>query len=67
MDELNQYLENEDNLKAIDESSAQAKELGITGVPSFIIKNKMVVGAQSTEVLKEFIENEITNNEKKKG
>ncbi|RLD78377.1 MAG: hypothetical protein DRJ07_13295 [Bacteroidetes bacterium] len=64
---LSQYLEDERNLKAIDESSAQAMNLGITGVPSFIIKNKMVVGAQSTEVLKEFIENEITNNEKKKG
>ena len=57
--ELSQYLSNQENLNAIDESSAQAKNLGITGVPSFIINNKMVVGAQSSEVLKEFIENEI--------
>ena len=57
--ELSQYLRNQENLNAIDESSAQAMKLGITGVPSFIINNKMVVGAQSTEVLKEFIENEI--------
>jgi protein-disulfide isomerase len=34
-------------------------KLGITGVPAFIINNKMVVGAQSSEVLKEFIENEL--------
>ncbi len=62
-EELSQYLKDESNLKAIDESSAQAKELGITGVPSFIINNKMVVGAQPTEVLKELIENEINNNQ----
>ena len=59
--ELSQYLRNQENLNAIDESSAQAKKLGITGVPSFIINNKMVVGAQSSEVLKEFIENEINS------
>ena len=59
--ELSQYLRNQENLNAIDESSAQAKNLGITGVPSFIINNKMVVGAQSSEVLKEFIENEINS------
>ena len=57
--ELSQYLRNQENLNAIDESSAQAMKLGITGVPSFIINNKMVVGAQSSKVLKEFIENEI--------
>jgi predicted DsbA family dithiol-disulfide isomerase len=60
-EELSQYLRNQENLNAIDESSAQAKKLGITGVPSFIINNKMVVGAQSSEVLKEFIENEINS------
>jgi predicted DsbA family dithiol-disulfide isomerase len=56
-EELSQYLGDQKNLDAIDESSAQALKLGITGVPSFIINNKMVVGAQSAEVLKEFIEN----------
>jgi predicted DsbA family dithiol-disulfide isomerase len=56
-EELSQYLGDQKNLNAIDESSAQAMKLGITGVPSFIINNKMVVGAQSAEVLKEFIEN----------
>ena len=60
--ELSHYLRNQENLNAIDESSAQAMKLGITGVPSFIINNKMVVGAQSSEVLKEFIENEINKN-----
>ena len=59
--ELSQYLRNQENLNAIDESSAQAMKLGITGVPAFIINNKMVVGAQSSEVLKEFIENEINS------
>jgi predicted DsbA family dithiol-disulfide isomerase len=58
-EELSQYLGDQKNLDAIDESSAQAMKLGITGVPSFIINNKIVVGAQSAEVLKEFIENEI--------
>jgi predicted DsbA family dithiol-disulfide isomerase len=61
--ELSQYLKNQENLNAIDESSAHAMKLGITGVPSFIINNKIVVGAQSSEVLKEFIENEINSEE----
>lgn len=61
--ELKTYLEDEGNLKAIDKSSAQAKELGITGVPTFIINGKAVVGAQPIEVLKKFVENEITDNE----
>ena len=60
-EELSQYLDDQKNLNAIDESSAEAMKLGITGVPSFIINNKMVVGAQSSEVLKTFIENEINN------
>jgi predicted DsbA family dithiol-disulfide isomerase len=65
MEELSHYLKNTINLNAIDDSSSRAKELGITGVPSFIINNKMVVGAQPSKVLKEFIENEIANDEKK--
>ena len=54
--ELRRYLADEKNLRAIDESSAKAIELGITGVPSFILKGEMTVGAQPIEVLKKFIE-----------
>lgn len=57
--ELKTYLEDEDNLKKVDTSSKEAKAMGITGVPTFILNEKSVVGAQPIEVLREFIKNEI--------
>ncbi|MBW6537592.1 MAG: DsbA family oxidoreductase [Mariniphaga sp.] len=55
--ELKTYLEDEANLKKVDESSKEAQMLGITGVPTFILNNKVLVGAQPIEVIREFIQN----------
>lgn len=52
---LKAYLESEEAEQAIEASSNEARELGITGVPTFIIGDKMIVGAQSYKVLKESI------------
>lgn len=54
-EKLKAYLESEEAEQAIEASSNEARELGITGVPTFIIGDKMIVGAQSYKVLKESI------------
>ncbi|MCH7612951.1 MAG: DsbA family oxidoreductase [Candidatus Marinimicrobia bacterium] len=54
-EKLKVYLESEEAEQAIEASSNEARELGITGVPTFIIGDKMIVGAQSYKVLKESI------------
>jgi len=53
--ELKTYIESEEAEQAIEASSNEARELGITGVPTFIIGDAMIVGAQSYKVLKEAI------------
>ena len=60
--ELKQYLEDESNLQKVDRSSKEAQERGITGVPTFIINGKAVVGAQTIEVIQEFIASELEAN-----
>ena len=54
-EKLKTYIESEEAERAIEASSNEARELGITGVPTFIIGDKMIVGAQSYKVLKEAI------------
>ncbi|MFT7612926.1 MAG: putative DsbA family dithiol-disulfide isomerase [Parvicellaceae bacterium] len=58
-EELTAFLSNEKNLQDVTDSSKEAQALGITGVPTFIINNKAVVGAQPTEVLREFLQTEL--------
>lgn len=54
-EEMQAYLESEEAERAIEASSNEAKKLGITGVPTFIIGDEMIVGAQSYKVLKKAI------------
>ena len=54
-DELKAYLQTDESDKIIQESSNQAMEYGITGVPTFIIGDKMMVGAQSYKALKKAV------------
>lgn len=61
--DLKEYLEDKNNLHKVDASSKEAQEMGITGVPTFILNNKSVVGAQSIETLREFIINELKYHE----
>ena len=41
--------------RAVDNDWARSRELLITGVPTFVMNNRSVVGAQPYEVLEEFI------------
>lgn len=43
-------------LDRIDEKRAQAEDLGITGIPTFVIGNQGVVGCQPYPVLARFVE-----------
>jgi predicted DsbA family dithiol-disulfide isomerase len=43
-------------LSRIDEKRREAQEMGVTGIPTFVIGNQGVVGCQSYEVLAEFVE-----------
>jgi predicted DsbA family dithiol-disulfide isomerase len=45
-----------DYLGRIDEKRAQAEELGVTGIPTFVIGNQGVVGCQPYPVLARFVE-----------
>ena len=40
----------------IDRKRADAEDLGVTGIPTFVIGNRGVVGCQPYEVLAEFVE-----------
>ena len=54
-EELKAYLQTDESDKIIQVSSNQAMEYGITGVPTFIIGDKMIVGAQSYKALKKAV------------
>jgi predicted DsbA family dithiol-disulfide isomerase len=43
-------------LSRIDLRRAEAEDLGVTGIPTFVIGNRGVVGCQPYEVLAEFVE-----------
>jgi len=43
-------------LSRIDRRRAEAEDLGVTGIPTFVIGNRGVVGCQPYEVLAEFVE-----------
>ena len=43
-------------LSRIDRKRADAEDLGVTGIPTFVIGNRGVVGCQPYEVLAEFVE-----------
>ena len=43
-------------LSRIDRKRADAEDLGVTGIPTFVIGNRGVIGCQPYEVLAEFVE-----------
>jgi predicted DsbA family dithiol-disulfide isomerase len=43
-------------LERIDRKRLEAEELGVTGIPTFVIGNRGVVGCQPYQVLAEFVE-----------
>ena len=55
MEELESYLESGKAAGKLNQHLQEVREYGISGVPTFIIGDKMVVGAQPYEVLKEIL------------
>ena len=44
---------------AVDADWARSRALGVTGVPTFVVGRKAVVGAQPYEVLEELVRGEL--------
>ncbi|MFW9877105.1 MAG: DsbA family protein [Candidatus Thorarchaeota archaeon] len=58
--DIEDYLNTDEPLKAVQQSLKELRSYGINGVPSFIIGDKLIVGAQPYEIFKKAI-NEILN------
>ncbi len=55
-DEARQVMKSRSYRESIDADWSRAQELGITAVPTFILNDQRVVGAQPYEVLERFLE-----------
>jgi predicted DsbA family dithiol-disulfide isomerase len=56
--EIEDYLNTDEPFNAVQKSLKEIRSYGLNGVPSFLIEDKLVVGAQSYEIFKKVI-NEI--------
>lgn len=65
--ELEAYLEGDGADEKLAEHLREVMQYGIDGVPTFIIGNKMVVGAQPYEVLEKVLKGELSGAEKPSG
>ena len=54
-DEARRIIEERTYREAVDADWSRSRELGITGVPTFIMDDKRVVGAQPYEVLEALV------------
>jgi predicted DsbA family dithiol-disulfide isomerase len=54
-EEAREVLESRQFSEAVDSSWERSRQIGITAVPTFLIGNRPLVGAQPYEVLKKFI------------
>ena len=64
LEELESYLESGKAADKLRQHLQEARDYGISGVPTFIIGSKMVVGAHPYEVLKKVLIEELSNNSK---
>ncbi len=53
------YLQDKEASIKVSESSLDAEEMGITGVPAFIIEDEIIVGAQPYETMKQIIQKKL--------
>ena len=60
--EARNMLNNRTFKKAVDEDWTKARDIGITGVPTYVAGGAGVVGAQPYEVLVQLVENAINKN-----
>ena len=56
VNEIQSVLEKRSYKQAVDSDWSRAYQFGITAVPSFIVKQQILVGAQPYSVLKKFLE-----------
>ena len=54
-DEARRVIEERSFREAVDRDWARARQLGVTGVPTYVIGGQGVAGAQPYEVLEEFV------------
>ena len=54
-DETREILDSRRFKDAVDADWRRSKELGVTGVPTFVVGNQVVVGAQPYEALENFV------------
>ena len=53
--EIESYLDTDDPFNAVQESLKELRKHGINGVPTFLIEDRLIVGAQPYEVFKKVI------------
>jgi len=53
--DIESYLDTDEPFKAIQKSLKELRRYGINGVPTFLIEDKLIVGAQPYEVFKRVI------------
>ena len=63
-EELESYLESDKAADKLNQYLQEVREYGISGVPTFVIGNKMVVGAQPYEVLERVLTEELSSDSK---
>jgi predicted DsbA family dithiol-disulfide isomerase len=61
LEELEAYLESGKAAAKLNQHLQEVREYGISGVPTFVIGDKMVVGAQPYEVLKKVLSEELAS------
>ena len=54
-EDAQRVIEKREFKEAVDLDWARARDIGITAVPTFVMDGKMVVGAQSYEVMEKFL------------
>lgn len=59
-EKLKAYLKSGEPTSRLDKHVLEAREYGIDGVPTFVIGNQMVIGAQPYEVLEQVVEEELS-------
>ncbi|MFX0004481.1 MAG: DsbA family protein [Candidatus Hermodarchaeota archaeon] len=62
--EIETFLKTDEPFDTVQKSLKELRKYGINGVPSFIIGDKLIVGAQPYEIFKKAI-NEILNEKSK--
>ncbi|MFX1385043.1 MAG: DsbA family protein [Promethearchaeota archaeon] len=55
--EIEEYLNTDEPFKAVQKSLKEVKRYGLNGVPSFIIEDQLIIGAQPYDVFKKVINN----------